>query len=68
MLSIIEYLSTMKENKLLGKEASSEDERSRVEIIQEDVKNATFGVFYLLLKNQETTYWKFIVLFIIEYL
>ena len=58
----------MKEKKLLGKEQSSEEEKSRVEQIEEEIKQSVFSVFYLLLKNHETTYWKFIFLLIIEYL
>eukprot|EP00347_Sterkiella_histriomuscorum_P000937 403373955 len=58
----------MKETKLLGKENSSEEEKTRIEQIEEEVKNSIYSVFYLLLKNQETTFWKFILLLIIEYL
>lgn len=53
---------------MLGKESSSEEEKTRFEQIEEEVKNSIFSVFYLLLKNQETTFWKFIFLLIIEYL
>lgn len=41
----------MKETKLLGKESSNEEEKTRFELIEEDLKNSTFSVFYLLLKN-----------------
>lgn len=27
-----------------------------------------FSVFYLLLKNNETSYWKFVIILIIEYI
>lgn len=58
----------MKETKLLGKESNSEEEKTKFEQIEEEVKTSIFSVFYLLLKNQETTFWKFIILLIIEYL
>ncbi len=58
----------MKETKLLIKESSNnEEEKSRLEQFEENIKNSIFSVYYLLLKNQETTFWKFIVLLIIEY-
>ena len=59
----------MKERNLLNKEGqSSEDEKSKFEVWEENLKSSVFSVFYLLLKNQETTMWKFLVLFVIEYL
>ena len=58
----------MKETRLFSKESSNEDEKTKLELIEEEVKTSIFSVFYLLLKNQETTFWKFIVLLIIEYL
>lgn len=42
----------MKETKLLGgKEASSEEEKTKMEQIEEEVKSSIFSVYYLLLKN-----------------
>jgi hypothetical protein len=41
----------MKETKLLGKESNNEEEKTRFEQIEEEVKNSIFSVFYLLLKN-----------------
>jgi hypothetical protein len=62
----------MKENKILGagvgKDSSAEDEKSKLEQIEEEVKSSIFSVFYLLLKNNETSYWKFIIILIIEYI
>jgi len=65
----------MKETKLLGggggsggKDSNSEDEKSRIEQIEEEVKTSIFSVFYLLLKNNETSYWKFVIILIIEYI
>ena len=58
----------MKETKLFAKEQASEEEKSKIEQFEEDIKNGVFSVFYLLLKNYETTFWKFIVLLIIEYM
>jgi len=58
----------MKETKLLGKENSSEEEKTKFEQIEAEVKTSIFSVFYLLLKNQETTFWKFVLLLMIEYL
>lgn len=58
----------MKENKLLGKDSKSEEEKTKVELFEEEVKSSIFSVYYLLLKNQETTFWKFIVLLVVEYI
>ena len=60
----------MKESKLFGAkgESNSEDEKSKLEQIEEEVKNSIFSVFYLLLKNNETSYWKFVIILIIEYI
>jgi hypothetical protein len=58
----------MKEIKLLGKEVVNDEDKSKMEALEEEVKNSIFCVFYLLLKNYETTMWKFIVILIIEYL
>jgi hypothetical protein len=41
----------MKETKLLGKENANEDEKTRFEQIEEEVKTSIFSVYYLLLKN-----------------
>lgn len=61
----------MKDNKILGKDgggsSSSEVEKSRFDQVVEEVKTSIFSVFYLLLKNQETTFWKFLILLIVEY-
>lgn len=40
----------MREGKLL-KEGSNEEERTKFEVFEENVKTSVFGVFYLLLKN-----------------
>ena len=47
---------------------SSEEEKSKIELIEEEVKTSIFGVYYLLLKNNETTYWKFVIVLLIEYI
>ena len=41
----------MKETKLLGKENNNEEEKTKFEQIEEEVKTSIFSVFYLLLKN-----------------
>ncbi len=60
----------MKETKLLGVKGdnNSEEEKSKLEQIEEEVKVSIFSVFYLLLKNNETSYWKFVIILIIEYI
>ena len=58
----------MKETKLLGKEANAEEELSTFDRISEEIKNGIFSVYYLLIKHSETSFWKFILLLIIEYL
>ena len=45
-----------------------DEEKSKWQLSLEDIEQSVFSVFYLLLKNQETTYWKFIALLIIEYI
>jgi hypothetical protein len=39
-----------------------------LEQIEEEVKTSIFTVFYLVLKNQESSYWRFILVLLIEYL
>ena len=59
----------MKDSKILAKDGSSqEEEKSKLEKIEEEFKSAVFSVFYLLLKNNETSYWKFVIILIIEYI
>ena len=61
----------MKENKILSGRAdssNSEEEKSKLEIVEEEVKGSIFSVFYLLLKSNETSYWKFIIVLLIEYI
>jgi uncharacterized protein YgfB (UPF0149 family) len=60
----------MKETKLLGVRGdnNSEEEKSKLEQVEEEVKLSIFSVFYLLLKNNETSYWKFVIILIIEYI
>lgn len=41
----------MKETRLFSKESSNEDEKTKLEQIEEEVKTSIFSVFYLLLKN-----------------
>lgn len=41
----------MKERKLLGKESNTEEEKTKLQQIEENVKSSIFSVFYLLLKN-----------------
>ena len=59
----------MKDSKILAKDGSQqEEEKSKLEKIEEEVKTSIFSVFYLLLKNTETSYWKFVIVLIIEYI
>lgn len=59
----------MKDTKLLRKgDASEEEHKSKLEKLEEKFKSSIFSVYYLLLKNQETTFWKFVLLLTIEYL
>ena len=59
----------MKENKILGgKDNNSEEEKSRYEQIVEEVKTSIFSVFYLLLKNNETSFWKLAFIMLIDYI
>jgi uncharacterized protein YgfB (UPF0149 family) len=67
---VIEEKLKMKETKLLGVRGdnNSEEEKSKLEQVEEEVKLSIFSVFYLLLKNNETSYWKFVIILIIEYI
>ena len=59
----------MKENKILGgKDSNSEEEKSQYEQIVEEVKTSIFSVFYLLLKNNETSFWKLAFIMLIDYI
>lgn len=41
----------MKETKLLGKENTNDEEKTKFERVAEEIKTSIFSVFYLLLKN-----------------
>ena len=59
----------MKDQKNLAKDGSQqEEEKSKFEKIEEEVKTSIFSVFYLLLKNNETSFWKFVIVLVIEYI
>lgn len=45
---------------------SKEEEKSKLERIKDEVINSIFGVFYILLKNSESSLWKFIVVMAIQ--
>ena len=59
----------MKHNYIFdSEEDSKEEEKTALQKVEDEVKTSIFSVFYLLLKNQETTSWKFIIIMIIEYI
>jgi hypothetical protein len=63
----------MQEGKLYRKKDShggkgGEEEKSRLEWAKEEVKTAVFSVFYILLKNNESSLWKFIAIYLIQFL
>jgi hypothetical protein len=59
----------MRDNKLLrNRDSHKEDEKTKVERLQEELRNGVFGVFYILLKKQDNSLWKYTVLLIIEFL
>ena len=60
----------MKDNFIfaMGKDSDSEEEKSTLQKVIEDVRTSVFSVFYLLLKNQEATLWKYLAILIVEYL
>lgn len=47
---------------------NAEEEKSDLMQLQEEAKQSTFSVFYLLLKDNETSAIKFTMVLIIEYL
>lgn len=51
-----------------SKDSSAEEERSTLEQVEEEVKNSVFSVFYLLLKNNETSSWRLGAIVLIEYI
>lgn len=57
----------MRENKLYKKiESQKEEEKSALERLTEELRNGIFGVFYILLKNNETSSWKYSLMMVIE--
>ncbi len=59
----------MREGKLLRKKDSNkEEERSKLDKIKDTLMNSIFGVFYVLLKGNEGSLWKFIAVHIIQFL
>ena len=45
-----------------------EEEKTKFERAEHFAKNSIYGIFFLLLKEQETTFWKFVFLLFIEFL
>lgn len=61
----------MRDNKLLiiSKDGpASEEEKTKAQKIEEEIKTSIFSVFYLILKNNEVSYWKYAFILLIEYI
>lgn len=58
----------MRDNQGAQAKDGGEEEKSKLEQVEEEVKQSIFTVFYLVLKNQENSYWRYILVLIIEYL
>jgi len=53
----------MGEGKLFRKKDSlKEEEKSKLDRIKTDISTNIFGVFYILLKSNESSLWKFIII------
>ena len=49
-------------------EKAANEQKSKLEKIEQEVKASVFGLFFHLLKDLETTFWKSVVLLLIEFL
>ena len=58
----------MRDNQGAATKEGGEEDKSKLEKVEEEVKQSIFTVFYLILKNQESSYWRYILVLIIEYL
>ena len=53
----------MRENKIFRKKnQQKEEEKTKIEWLKDEIKSGIFGVFYILLKQNESTIWKFIIM------
>lgn len=53
----------MRENKIFRKKnAQKEEEKTKIEWIIDEFKNSIFGVFYILLKQNDSSLWKFAIM------
>lgn len=59
----------MREGKIFRKKDShKEEEKTKLERLIDEVKTSIFSVFYILLKNNESSLWKFIAIYLIQFL
>lgn len=67
----------MRDNKLFRKKGVSggggggfglDDDLSKFEIVKHELKTGIFGVFYILLKQDESSLWKFLVVYTILFI
>ncbi len=59
----------MRDNKLFRKrDSQKEEEKTKLEKVKDEIKNGIYGVFYILLKSNENSFWKYSVLLAIEFL
>ena len=62
----------MRDGKLFRKKGDShnskEDERTKLERIKFEVINSIYGVFYILLKNNDSSLWRFGMILVVQFI
>lgn len=59
----------LKSEKKIGiKQETSEEDKTALEKLEEEVKGTIFNVLYVLLKDDETSHWKHIVLILFDFI
>lgn len=61
----------MRDGKVYGRrkgDNNREEEKTQFEKIKDELMNMMFGVFYILLKNTESSLWKFGVVLCIQFI
>lgn len=61
----------MRDGKVYGRrkgDNNREEEKTQFEKIKDELMNMIFGVFYILLKNNESSLWKFGVVLCIQFI
>jgi len=57
----------MNEKKIGNQSIDSDKDKGFLEKLEEDVKSSVFNVLFEIIKNDDTTFWKFLLMLTISY-